>query len=74
MVFVSTVTNLNYPTIDFILPIQIDMIIRFNDDMKMASYDITWVGNVVDFYTWLTYSRSAGSDDGQVQLFLDIHK
>jgi len=74
MVFVSTVTNLNYPTIDFILPIQIDIIIRFNDDMKIASYDATWVGNVVDFHTWLTYSRSAGSDDGQVQLFFDIHE
>jgi len=49
MAFVSTVTNLNYPTIDFILPIQIDMIIRFNDDLKIASYDATWVGNVVGF-------------------------
>jgi hypothetical protein len=37
--FVSTITTLNYPTIDFVLPVQIDMVIRFNDNLQIESYD-----------------------------------
>jgi len=38
--FVSTITNLNYPTIDFVLLIQIDMVVRFNNYLKIESYDV----------------------------------
>lgn len=41
--FLSTIANLNYPTINFVLPIQIDSIIRFNDNLKILSYDMTSV-------------------------------
>jgi hypothetical protein len=37
--FVSTITNLNYSTINYILPMQIDMVIRFNDNLQIESYD-----------------------------------
>ncbi|KAI5478199.1 hypothetical protein MNV49_005366 [Pseudohyphozyma bogoriensis] len=42
VVFVSTITNLYYPTVDFLLPVQIDLILRFDDDLKITSYDATF--------------------------------
>jgi hypothetical protein len=54
MVFVSTITNLAYPTINFILPVQIDMIIRFNDQLKIESYDATWVEDYANPHKGLT--------------------
>lgn len=42
LVFVSTITDLAYPSINLTLPIQIDAILRFNDALKIESYDITF--------------------------------
>jgi len=41
MFFGSAIADLAYPTINFTLPIQIDIIIRFNDQLKIQSYDAT---------------------------------
>jgi len=41
VVSVSAVANLAYPTINFTLPLQIDMIMRFGNDLKIESYDAT---------------------------------
>lgn len=40
VVYVSTIVDLVYPTINFVLPIQIDSTMRFDDDLKIESYDI----------------------------------
>ncbi|KAI5478206.1 hypothetical protein MNV49_005373 [Pseudohyphozyma bogoriensis] len=42
VVFVSTITNLYYATMDYILPMQIDLILNFNDDLKITTYDVTF--------------------------------
>ena len=39
--FGSAIADLAYPTINFTLPVQIDIIIRFNDQLKIQSYDAT---------------------------------
>ena len=42
IVAASTITNFSYPEIGFILPVQIDFWIRFDDKLKITSYDVTF--------------------------------
>lgn len=42
MVFASLIASLMYPTVgNYTLPLQIDLVLRFDDDMKIISYDAT---------------------------------
>jgi hypothetical protein len=42
IVTASNVVNLYYETVDLVLPIQIDIWVRFDDDLKISSYDATF--------------------------------
>ncbi|KAJ4490566.1 hypothetical protein J3R30DRAFT_3694241 [Lentinula aciculospora] len=52
VVAVSLVNNLRYPTINSSFPLQIDLFIAFDDDMKIISYDAT-LRRWSEFFTYL---------------------
>ena len=68
--FVSTITNLNYSTINFVLPLQIDMAIRFNHDLKVESWDATLSWGYSNLSSWLTYTFPLDLGDCLVRSFL----
>ncbi|KAI5478205.1 hypothetical protein MNV49_005372 [Pseudohyphozyma bogoriensis] len=42
MVFTSVIMHLYYASINYTLPVQVDFILNFNDDLKIVSYDATF--------------------------------
>jgi len=72
MVSLSAVADLAYPTINFTLPIQVDIFIRFNDQLKIQSYDVTLSCRcLMNLHNWLTSFRSFRRLPGSIVLDMD---
>jgi hypothetical protein len=68
----SAIADLAYPTINFTLPIQIDIIIRFNDQLKIQSYDATLSClYLLNSHNWLTSLRRFRRLPGLIVFYMD---
>lgn len=72
----SVIVNFSYPSIDYVIPVQIDQFIRFNDtDLTISGWDITFRRFAEAFYVLLEQTPLLGqiAKENDIKLSADTN-